>query len=112
TYADANNGYSDAFFPIGGADPPLPSPPPNLADLIGRGKVERNPEARKTIYRDAEVALQTAVSYIPIAYPVTFYLVRPWIAGFPLANDATLLQPDTLFTRLTSLVSIQNKPSS
>jgi oligopeptide transport system substrate-binding protein len=110
TYADANNGYADAFYPIGANDSRLPAPPPNLGELVGRGKVEPNPIARAAIYRDAEIALQSAVSYIPIAYPVTFYLVRPWVAGFPLASDASLLQPGTLFTRLTSLVNIQDKP--
>jgi ABC-type oligopeptide transport system substrate-binding subunit len=112
TYADANNGYADAFFPIGGSDSLLPDPPPNLGDLVGRGKVEMNPAARAGIYRNAEIALQTNVSYIPIAYPITFYLVRPWVAGFPLASDSSLLQPGTLFTRLTSLVNIQNRPLS
>ena len=110
TYSDANNGYADAFFPIGTTESLLPVAPSNLGELVGRGKVEPNPDARAAIYRDAEIALQSAVSYIPIAYPISFYLVRPWVAGFPLASDASLLQPGTLFTRLTSLVNIQDKP--
>ena len=112
TYADANNGYADAFFPVGTTESLLPAPPPNLGDLVGRGKVEPNATARAAIYRSAEIALQTNVSYIPIAYPITFYLVRPWVAGFPLASDSSLLQPGTLFTRLTSLVNIQNRTLS
>jgi len=112
TYADANNGYSDAFYPVGATESLLLAPPPNLGDLVGRGKVEPNAAARAAIYRNAEIALQTNVSYIPIAYPITFFLVRPWVAGFPLASDSSLLQPGTLFTRLTSLVNIQNRPVS
>ncbi|HEX3721806.1 MAG TPA: ABC transporter substrate-binding protein, partial [Nitrolancea sp.] len=112
TYADANNGYADAFYPIGGNGSLLPSPPSNYGELIGRGKVEPNPISRAAIYREAEITLQSSVSYIPIAYPITFYLVRPWVAGFPLASDSSLLQPGTLFTRLTSLVNIQDKPPS
>jgi ABC-type oligopeptide transport system substrate-binding subunit len=112
TYADANNGYADAFYPVGTSESRLPAPPPSLGELVGRGKVEPNPDARAAIYRDVEIALQTNVSYIPLAYPITFYLVRPWVAGFPLASDSSLLQPGTLFTRLTSLVNIQNRPLS
>jgi ABC-type transport system substrate-binding protein len=112
TYADANNGYSDAFYPIGNTESLLPEPPPNLGELVGRGKVEPNATARAAIYRNVEIALQTSVNYIPLAYPITFYLVRPWVAGFPLASDSSLLQPGTLFTRLTSLVNIQNRPLS
>lgn len=112
TYADANNGYSDAFYPIGSTESLLPEPPPNLGELVGRGKVEPNAAARAAIYRNAEIALQTSVNYIPIAYPMTYYLVRPWVAGFPLASDSSLLQPGTLFTRLTSLVNIQDRPRS
>jgi ABC-type oligopeptide transport system substrate-binding subunit len=112
TYADANNGYSDAFYPIGSTESLLPEPPPNLGELVGRGKVEPNATARAAIYRNVEIALQTSVNYVPLAYPITFYLVRPWVAGFPLASDSSLLQPGTLFTRLTSLVNIQNRPLS
>ncbi len=110
TYADPNNGYADAFFPIGSKESLLPLTPNGLGDLVGRGKVEQNPDARASIYRDCETALQTQVSYIPIAYPVTFFLIRPWVAGFPLVGDSSVLQPGLLFTRLTSLVSVKDRP--
>lgn len=110
TYADPNNGYADAFFPIGSSAPFLPLTPDGLGELIGRGKVEQNPDARALIYRECETSLQTQVSYIPIAYPITFYLIRPWVAGFPLVGDSSVLQPDRIFTRLTSFVSIKDRP--
>ncbi len=110
TYADPNNGYSDAFFPAGTNAPMLVLTPPGLADLVGRGKAEPDETARISIYRECETMLQTSVSYIPIAYPVTFFLIRPWVAGFPLVGDSSVLQPGRLFTRLTSLVSIKNRP--
>ncbi|MGA7669888.1 MAG: peptide ABC transporter substrate-binding protein [Nitrolancea sp.] len=109
TYPDPNNGYSDAFFPIGSETPLLPLTPADLGDLVGRAKVEQSDDARELLYRDCETTLQTAVAYIPIAYPVTFYLIRPWIAGFPLVGDSSVLQPGLLFTRLTSLVSIKDR---
>lgn len=110
TYADANNGYSDGLFPAGASQSLLPQPPAGLADLVGRGKAEKNPDARAAIYRDCEKALQTTVSYMPIAYPVTFYLIKPWVNGFPLVGDSSVLQPNLIFTRLTSLVSIKGRP--
>lgn len=110
TYPDPNNGYADAFFPIGGNSPFLPLTPDGLGELIGRGKVEQNPDARALIYRECETSLQTQVSYIPIAYPITFYLIRPWVAGFPLVGDSSVLQPGRIFTRLTSFVSIKDRP--
>ncbi len=111
TYADPNNGYSDAFSPIGSDTYQLPNVPSGFGDLVGRAKAEPNEKARALIYRDCEKTLQTEVSYIPIAYPITFYLIRPWVAGFPLVGDSSVLQPGTLFTRLTSLVSIKNRSS-
>ncbi len=109
TYPDPNNGYSDAFFPIGTDSPLLPLTPADLGDIVGRGKVEQDEDARTLLYRDCETTLQSAVSYIPIGYPVTFYLIRPWIAGFPLVGDSSVLQPGLLFTRLTSLVSLKDR---
>ena len=109
TYPDPNNGYSDALLPTGSKAPLLPLTPADLGDLVGRAKVEQNTDARALLYRDCESTLQTAVAYIPIAYPVTFFLIRPWIAGFPLVGDSSVLQPDLLFTRLTSLVSIKDR---
>lgn len=110
TYADPNNGYADALFPIGSALPLLPFTPAGLGDLVGRGKAEQNPAARASVYRACETALQTQVAYIPIAYPVTFFLIRPWVTGFPLVGDSSVLQPGLLFTRLTSLVSVKDRP--
>ncbi len=109
TYPDPNNGYSDAIFPIGTDAPLLPLVPDGFGDLVGRGKAEQDPDARAAIYRQCETALQSAVSYIPIAYPVTFYLIRPWVAGFPLVGNSSVLQPGLIFTRLTSLVSIKGR---
>ncbi len=112
TYPDPNNGYSDAFFPIGSESSLLPLTPADLGGLVGRGKVEQDEDARTLIYRDCETTLQSAVAYIPIGYPVTFYLIRPWIAGFPLVGDSSVLQPGLLFTRLTSLVSLKDRALS
>ncbi len=109
TYPDPNNGYSDAFFPVEKETPLLPLVPPELGELVGRGKAEPSPDARGAIYRQCETALQSTVSYIPIAYPVTFYLIRPWVTGFPIVGDSSVLQPGLIFTRLTSLISIKGR---
>ncbi len=112
TYPDPNNGYADAFFPTGSDTSLLPLAPSDLGDLVGRGKVEEDEDARRLLYRDCEKTLQSAVAYIPIGYPVTFYLIRPWVAGFPLVGDSSVLQPGLLFTRLTSLVSLKDRALS
>ena len=112
TYADPNNGYADAFYPVSGGQARLVAAPTGYRGLIERARGEQNRQARINLYRECERLLQSEAAYIPIAYPTTFYLIRPWVVDFPATSDDLLIAPSRVFTRLTSLVAVKGRPAT
>jgi len=111
-YPDPHNGYGDLFAP----EDPLPRrlawEDPTYTDLVRRAREESDPAARLDLYRQCEQTLQNAAVYIPVAYPVTWYLFKPWVTGIPTNSQGDWLPRGELFTRMKARLRIENRPEA
>jgi oligopeptide transport system substrate-binding protein len=77
-----------------------------FGSLLNQARIERDPARRLALYRQAETILQQAVAYIPLCWPLTHTLVKPWVRGMEQTRAGYLAAPNTLYTREARALTI------
>ncbi len=105
-YPDPSAGYAALFASerrhirgLGWADP-------NFDALIRLGDRETDRLRRLAIYRQCERILQEQGVYVPIGYPVSSLLVKPWVRALPRNRQGEPVGPNRLFSRFKWYVSL------
>lgn len=111
-YADPQNGYDDLFVASTATGRRLAWNQPAFDDLVERARVETIAERRLQLYRECERLLQQDVAYIPVVYPVTWYLFKPWVQNIPVNRDGFWVPRSRLFPRMTAQLRIEGRPST
>lgn len=102
----------DAYGPLFSAGSPsriLAWSNPDFDAALQRARSQTDLGQRQAIFLQAEKILQQAVAYIPVVYPVSYYLFQPWVRNLPTSQAGNLVTNDGLFSRLKSRISIQGR---
>lgn len=108
-YPDPNNGYRDLIAPT--VDQPLAWSHPGYDVLVAQAAATTDPAQRAAIYAECERLLQEEVAYIPVVYPVAWYLVKPWVVGLPVTRGGYRALDNGLYTRMNTTIRIQGRPA-
>ena len=79
-----------------------------LAGALGEVDLRR----RLARYAQGEHLLQQEVAYVPAVYPVSWYLVKPWVTGTPVDQAGWPLLADRVYTRRRMPLRIVGRPLS
>jgi ABC-type oligopeptide transport system substrate-binding subunit len=79
---------------------------PDFDSLVRLGDRETDRLRRLAIYRQCERILQEQGVYVPIGYPVSSILVKPWVRTLPRNRLGQPVGPSRLFSRFTWYVSL------
>lgn len=77
--------------------------------VLQQAKSQTDPGQRQALFRQTETLLQQAVAYIPVVYPVSYYLFQPWVQDLPTSQAGNLVTNNGLFSRLKSRIAIQGR---
>ncbi|MDI3339911.1 MAG: peptide ABC transporter substrate-binding protein [Sphaerobacter sp.] len=110
-YPDPHNGYGDLFAPDEPESRILAWADEGYRDLVEQARREPDPARRLTHYRQCEEHLLRAVAYVPVVYPVTWYLFQPWVRGIPTNRQGDWVPRGNLFTRMKAQLRIEGRSS-
>ncbi len=78
-----------------------------LEQFLDIARRELELSRRLGAYRQCERIIQEALIALPIVYPVTTFLVQPWVVRLPRNRDGMLVAPGPLFSRFLSSIMVQ-----
>ena len=109
-YADPASGYGELFPGDRAASDVIDWQDPDYDELAELADSLDNPAARAQAYARCEEMLLEEGVYVPIAHPVSYFLVQSWISGLPYDDSGRLIPPGQFGTHLSSRVSVIERP--